>query len=229
MHRRIKQHLFLHQRRRKQRSCVLKCNKRQNPRTSTDQKDDSKSTWYLHLYLYKVVRTCTSTLFSGQYKSLLTCRTCKYESARFEPFSFLQVPLPEDDNLTVTLIYYPINDQSCSVQYCIRVRNDGRLRDVLVALAKVLHHDELEEQKKNNTNTTTISNKNTSSPTEDVDDTNLTPSNSNNPQSDDGSDEASETSNKEDPVHVQRAQNLAVVDMKDGYISKIAPVRVRSM
>ena len=29
-------------------------------------------------------------LFTGQYKSLLTCRACAYESARFEPFTFLQ-------------------------------------------------------------------------------------------------------------------------------------------
>ncbi|CAN0451009.1 unnamed protein product, partial [Discosporangium mesarthrocarpum] len=30
-------------------------------------------------------------LFAGQFKSLLTCKTCHYESARFEPFMFLQV------------------------------------------------------------------------------------------------------------------------------------------
>ena len=30
-------------------------------------------------------------LFAGQFKSLLACRECGYESARFEPFMFLQV------------------------------------------------------------------------------------------------------------------------------------------
>ena len=30
-------------------------------------------------------------LFAGQFKSLLVCRECGYESARFEPFMFLQV------------------------------------------------------------------------------------------------------------------------------------------
>ena len=47
-------------------------------------------------------------LFTGQYKSLLKCTSCAYESARFEPFSFLQLPLPEDDTIPVTLIFYSI-------------------------------------------------------------------------------------------------------------------------
>jgi ubiquitin C-terminal hydrolase len=137
-------------------------------------------------------------LFTGQYKSLLTCRTCKYESARFEPFSFLQIPLPEDDNLTVSLILYPIKENSCTVKYCVRVRNDGKLRDVLIALAKVLQQDELAENM--NTN-----------PSD--------PVTSTAPVSDD-------EPNDEEYAYAGRIQNLAVVDMRDAYISKIAPVRI---
>jgi Ubiquitin carboxyl-terminal hydrolase len=138
-------------------------------------------------------------LFTGQYKSLLTCRTCKYESARFEPFMFLQVPLPEDDNLTVTLILYPLKSYSTALKYCVRVRNDGKLRDVLIALAKVLHQDDTE--------TNQFATESTLSPIEE------------------SSDEASENSNTNDKIYVDRAQNLAVVDMRDGFISKIVPVR----
>jgi ubiquitin carboxyl-terminal hydrolase 6/32 len=83
-------------------------------------------------------------LFTGQYKSLLTCRTCKYESARFEPFSFLQLPLPEDEQLSVTLIYYSSHDGICPMKYCIRVKNDGSLLDVLIAFSKLLFQDETE-------------------------------------------------------------------------------------
>lgn len=149
-------------------------------------------------------------LFTGQYKSLLTCRTCKYESARFEPFSFLQVPLPEDDNLTVTLILYPIKDNTCAMKYCVRVRNDGKLRDVLIALAKVLHNDDMEGNHDNENNAGAAS---------DGDDTN---SKSGGGSGDDDTD--TEASNKNESIYMQRAQNLAVVDMRDGYISKIAPV-----
>ncbi|EEC46263.1 predicted protein [Phaeodactylum tricornutum CCAP 1055/1] len=78
-------------------------------------------------------------LFTGQYKSLLTCRSCKYESARFEPFSFLQLPLPEDDQLTVSLVVYPLKDGTDTLKYCVRVNSDGKLRDVLLALAMLLY------------------------------------------------------------------------------------------
>lgn len=81
-------------------------------------------------------------LFTGQYKSLLTCRTCKYESARFEPFSTLTVPLPEDDHLTASLMLYPLKDGATATRYCVRVKSSGILRDVLLELAKLLLKDE---------------------------------------------------------------------------------------
>lgn len=43
-------------------------------------------------------------LFTGQYKSLLTCNVCGFKSARFEPFTFLQVPLPEPTHSTVSIL-----------------------------------------------------------------------------------------------------------------------------
>ncbi|KAF0688031.1 Aste57867_20313 [Aphanomyces stellatus] len=46
-------------------------------------------------------------LFTGQYKSLLTCSACGFKSARFEPFTFLQVPLPEPthNNVSIPLVF----------------------------------------------------------------------------------------------------------------------------
>lgn len=134
-------------------------------------------------------------LFTGQYKSLLTCRSCKYESARFEPFSFLQLPLPEDDHHSVMLVLYPRHEGSDPMKYCVRVHVDGKLGDVLFALAKVLHQDETKEQ---------------NPPALDYE---------SNAESKDDS-----TSVPEE-VYRARARDLAVVDMRDGYISKIAPVR----
>jgi ubiquitin C-terminal hydrolase len=40
------------------------------------------------------------SLFTGQFKSVMTC-TCGYTSARFEPFNFLPVPLPEETHRTI--------------------------------------------------------------------------------------------------------------------------------
>ena len=133
-------------------------------------------------------------LFTGQYKSLLKCKSCKYESARFEPFTFLQVPLPEDDTIPISLTFYPKEEGEDAVKYSLRVHNNGTLYDVLIALAKTLYTDEQES----------------------VND-------------DGGEGEVTDTQTevKEEELeakYADLARNMAVVDMRDGYISKIAPV-----
>jgi len=136
-------------------------------------------------------------LFTGQYKSLLTCRTCKYESARFEPFLYLQLPLPEDDKVAVSLVLYPLYDAESPLRYSVRVRHDGTLLDVLLSLAKVLYDDSIAEK------------------------TGESVSAEMNPPKGDKNEEI-------DPElevkYKEIARNLAVVDMRDGYIFKIAPV-----
>ena len=149
--------------------------------------------WNNHL---KREMSIVVALFTGQYKSLLTCRTCKYESARFEPFSFLQLPLPEDEHLSISLTFYPLKDGAPPMRYCLRVRNDGALRDVLVALAKVLHQDETEG----------------SDHTED--------SSSTSPIQPKSTNEEKEL----EEMYLQRAKNMSVVVMREGYIAKMAPV-----
>ena len=131
-------------------------------------------------------------LFTGQYKSLLTCKSCSYESARFEPFSFLQLPLPEDDTIPVSLIYYPIDGQSEVMRYSVRVYNLGNLKDVLISLSKVLCMDE--DTEKNSESSSSIS--------ESV---------------------SEEEKNALQAKYEKRARNMAVVDVKEGYIQKIAP------
>lgn len=133
-------------------------------------------------------------LFTGQYKSLLTCRSCKYQSARFEPFSFLQLPLPEDDHYVVSLVLYPLKEGADVLKYCLRVKNDGVLKDVLRELAKVLYRDQLEAAGEVVPETTKL---------------------------EDG--EVGKDANE--AIYAKMAQDLAVVDMREGYIAKIAPVR----
>ena len=84
-------------------------------------------------------------LFTGQYKSTSTCKTCKYESARFEPFAYLQVPLPEDDQISVQCILYPIKEDKDIMKYSVRVRHDGKVIDVLLNLAKIILADETDQ------------------------------------------------------------------------------------
>ena len=136
-------------------------------------------------------------LFTGQYKSLLTCRTCKYASARFEPFTFLQLPLPEDEHLSISLIFYPVQEGSPPLRYCVRVKNDGTLNDVLIALAKVLHQDETEVGG--------------------GDQTPVSPPMPVQPAS-------TKEEHEWEEMYLGRSKNMSVVVMREGYIAKMAPV-----
>jgi uncharacterized UBP type Zn finger protein len=85
-------------------------------------------------------------LFNGQYKSLLTCKTCKYESARFEPFSSIEVPLPENDQVSIQLIYFPLDSTGGdATKYSLRGCHKSTVREVLITLAKVMHEDQKED------------------------------------------------------------------------------------
>lgn len=56
-----------------------------------------------------VSRECSivTSLFSGQFRSTLTCTACGHRSACFEPFSMLSLPLPNSSSraFTVTLVW----------------------------------------------------------------------------------------------------------------------------
>jgi hypothetical protein len=163
----------------------------QNPDSDGKRPDSELADiwWSNHL---KREMSIIVALFTGQYKSLLKCKTCGYESARFEPFSFLQVPLPEDDTIPVNLVLYPVREGVEIMKYSVRVHNNGTLYDVLLALAKIMYSDEQAESG-DSTSTT--------------------------------KDESDHEKLK--AIYAERAKNLAVVDMRDGYIFKIAPVRFR--
>jgi ubiquitin C-terminal hydrolase/Ca2+-binding EF-hand superfamily protein len=76
-------------------------------------------------------------LFGGQFKSLLTCMECSYESARFEPFLFLQLPLPEDPGRSVTLVFVPLDGNLCPIKCTVRVDREGRLSDVVDCMVEL--------------------------------------------------------------------------------------------
>lgn len=82
-------------------------------------------------------------LFTGQYKSLLECSICHYESARFEPFTFLQLSLPESNyrSIAVTIIF---STDRVPLKYSARVKNEGTLQKVIdqvIALLERLQNE----------------------------------------------------------------------------------------
>jgi len=143
-------------------------------------------------------------LFTGQYKSLLACRTCGYESARFEPFSFLTVPLPEDEQVSVQLVFYPLANTDERQKYTVRVKHDGTLFDVLVSLAKILYSDRHEDFGA-------------------AEDEGIGKKDSNE-ENDDASNAAEEDDTMQE-VYSDMAKNMAIVRMKESYVLNIVPVR----
>ncbi|CAM9632743.1 unnamed protein product [Ectocarpus sp. 12 AP-2014] len=73
-------------------------------------------------------------LFAGQFKSVLACRECGYESARFEPFMFLQLPLPEDTERSVMVIVVLLDGARCPAKCSLRLPKSGRVSDLVRAI-----------------------------------------------------------------------------------------------
>lgn len=147
-------------------------------------------------------------LFTGQYKSLLTCSTCGYESARFEPFCFMQLPLPEDDQLTVPMFYYPIIEENVVVKYAIRVKNNGTFLDLLINFAKVLHADKVEQLQKEGKQYNDV----------------IPPSNEH--DGDDDYDDDDDSQSENDPnysIYEKMANNMSIVRIEQGCIRHILP------
>uniref|UniRef100_K3WLF0 Ubiquitin carboxyl-terminal hydrolase n=1 Tax=Globisporangium ultimum (strain ATCC 200006 / CBS 805.95 / DAOM BR144) TaxID=431595 RepID=K3WLF0_GLOUD len=79
-------------------------------------------------------------LFTGQYKSLLECSVCHYESARFEPFTFLQLSLPESSfrSILLTIIF---NSGRVPMKYSVRVKHNATIQDVKHEVATFLSRE----------------------------------------------------------------------------------------
>ncbi|CAI5730610.1 unnamed protein product [Peronospora destructor] len=76
-------------------------------------------------------------LFTGQYRSLLECSICRYESARFEPFTFLQLSLPESKSRSIMLTIIFRTDR-VPLRFSVRVQNGDTVRQIKEQVAAFL-------------------------------------------------------------------------------------------
>jgi hypothetical protein len=91
--------------------------------------------WANHL---KRDRSVMQALFSGQFKSVMSCSTegCGYSSARFEPFNFLSVPVPEETERIIGVTVVPLQMQH--TVYCeVRVAKHGTVQDIVNSLLEL--------------------------------------------------------------------------------------------
>ncbi|KAM7433841.1 Transcription elongation factorSPT6 [Porites harrisoni] len=74
-------------------------------------------------------------LFQGQLKSQVRCLECGYVSVRFDPFTFLSLPLPMDNSIYVEVIVVHL-EGSTPTKYGLLLNNDDRYKAVKRELSK---------------------------------------------------------------------------------------------
>lgn len=73
-------------------------------------------------------------LFSGQFKSYLRCNDCKFESARFDPFSSLQVELPTPLTSYIDLVIAFADRSQVPLKACVQVPKQGTVWHICAAI-----------------------------------------------------------------------------------------------
>jgi len=93
-------------------------------------------------------RSIIVDLFHGQLKSTLRCLTCGFTSTRFDPFSSLSLPLPENENVIIEVFVVRLNPEHHTTQYCLWLNNEytmynvqKRLRDKIPDITHFLFVD----------------------------------------------------------------------------------------
>ena len=76
-----------------------------------------------------------SSLFFGQFKSVLTC-SCGYSSARFEPFNILAVPIP-DDYIRVMTVHVILLNHSYALSVTVRIDKRSDLYSIIDAVNRL--------------------------------------------------------------------------------------------
>ena len=86
------------------------------------------------------------SLFSGQFKSIMTCSLCQYSSARYEPFTYLSIPIPDERERALTIMVVPRKHDQL-IRVAVRVPINGRVEDIVrkVIELKVGHEGENDE------------------------------------------------------------------------------------
>uniref|UniRef100_A0A0N4ZUB1 ubiquitinyl hydrolase 1 n=1 Tax=Parastrongyloides trichosuri TaxID=131310 RepID=A0A0N4ZUB1_PARTI len=69
----------------------------------------------------------------GQLRSSLTCESCSYISDTYEPFTLLQLPIPADDRILITIIFLSLKDVQ-AIRLCLLVsgkENFSRVQKIM--------------------------------------------------------------------------------------------------
>ena len=89
-------------------------------------------------------RSIIVDLFHGQLKSTLRCVECGFTSVRFDPFSLLSLPLPENENVIVEVLVVRLDPANGITHYCLWLNNEYTMKNVYKKLREkipeVMHY-----------------------------------------------------------------------------------------
>lgn len=75
-----------------------------------------------------------TAIFTGQFKSLLECSDCGYQSARFDPYSIISLPLPDSSYRTIRIKVMFCDYVRSPLVCAVRVKKEGIIGDIKKAL-----------------------------------------------------------------------------------------------
>jgi ubiquitin carboxyl-terminal hydrolase 6/32 len=75
-------------------------------------------------------------LFHGQLKSKVTCKVCGHESVKFDPFTYLSLPLPMESSVHIEAIVIR-QDGSVPVKYGLTMDMEAKYSDIKPCLSKL--------------------------------------------------------------------------------------------
>ena len=106
--------------------------------------DCAKRFWKFHLMRNDSIIT---DLFSGQYKSTISCPDCKYISITYDAFNNLILPIPKKSykkkNVNQIIFYIPKYSMKCTIKIMFNINKKLQYKDVSNELNKINDFKEL--------------------------------------------------------------------------------------
>eukprot|EP00800_Vazella_pourtalesii_P019812 TRINITY_DN687_c0_g1_i4.p1 TRINITY_DN687_c0_g1~~TRINITY_DN687_c0_g1_i4.p1 ORF type:complete len:1290 (+),score=322.70 TRINITY_DN687_c0_g1_i4:294-4163(+) len=92
----------------------------------------SQEHWDYHL---KRNRSIVVQLFQGQLKSIVRCKECGYTSVKFDPFTFLTLPLPADSDTNIDVFLIRLGGKTPE-RYSLKIDIEAHYSDIKLRLEK---------------------------------------------------------------------------------------------
>ena len=74
-------------------------------------------------------------LFQGQLKSIVRCKKCGYTSVKFDPFTFLTLPLPADSDTNIDIVLIRLGGE-IPERYSLKIDIEARYNYIKLRLEK---------------------------------------------------------------------------------------------